>query len=142
MPVKPATRQEHVTAAVKELLVGTIGSMTDKLIDLRNKRFELEKQAEVLKAEADLLAEQLMKKLEAEGTNKGAGKKGTCSVTEGIVPTVEDWDALHKYIKRTGQFHLLQRRVAEAPWRELFEKKGAVPGTKPFTKRKLNLTSA
>lgn len=142
MPVKKSVKDAAVASAVKERLTGNVGSMSEKLFSLRDKKRELEEQIKALDEESGLLQEQLMERMAKENLSKVTCKSGTASVTVGIVADVLDWDAFHAYIAKTKQFHLLQRRVSDASWRELFEKKGAVPGTQPFNKKRLNLRAA
>jgi hypothetical protein len=142
MAIKKAVKDQAVASAVKERLTGTVGTMGEKLFGLRDKKRELEEQIKALDEESSVLSEQLMERMDKEGLTKVSCKSGTVSTTVSMVADVTDWDALHAYIAKTKQFHLLQRRVSDASWRELFEKKGAVPGTQPFNKKKLNLRAA
>lgn len=139
---RAANKEKAAVAAVTARFVGTIGGMTDDLVKLRDRKRELQDQIDAIEQEYKALEEQLIQKLDSEGTDKGAGKLGTCSVTSSVVANVVDWDALNAYIKKTGYFHLYQRRVSDPAARELFESKGKIPGVEPFTKRKLNLRSA
>ena len=120
----------------------TIGGMTDKLITLRDKKREHEAEITKIEAEYKEVEERLFEKLDAEGTDKGNGKKGSVSISTSTVGNVTDWDALNAYIKKTGYFHLYQRRLSDPAVRELFDSKGKVPGVEPFTKRRLNVRVA
>lgn len=142
MPVKGATIEKVKVSAVKSRLAGTIGGLTDQLITLREQKRALEEQVKAVEMEIEALSEQLMQKLDAEGTDKGAGKLGSCSISTSIVPNVDDWDAFYAYIHKNKYYHLLQRRTSDAACRELFEQKGSIPGVTPFSKRRLNLRSA
>lgn len=126
-------------AAVLTGDVGPLGPAIDRLFTIREKKRLLDAEASKLEAEYHVLEEQVMDKLEREGSSKAAGKKAGVSITSGIVANVTDWDAFEKFVKKTGYFHLFQRRVSEPAFREVLEKKGAVPGATPFTKKKLNL---
>lgn len=140
--VKEAVIERAKVAGVKARFKGTIGSMTDQLIGLRERKRLLEAQVDEIQKEFDSVSEALMSKLESEGTDKGTGKTGSVSVSTSVVAQVDDWDAFGKYVIKSNQPHLLQRRVSDAAWRELYEKKGAVPGTSPFSKKRLNLRAA
>lgn len=144
MATKAAAKQAaNVKAAVAILTDNrTIGAMTDKLIELREAKRELEAKITVIEAESEEVTQALIAKLDAEGTDRGAGKLGTVSVTSSIVANVTDWEKFYAFIKKTGYFHLLQRRPADAAFRELLETKGVVPGVEPFSKRRLNLRTA
>lgn len=139
-----AAKKAAKVQAVVDVLLGnaTIGGMTDKLVTLRDQKRELEAQITKIEAEFEETSRMLLEKLDAEGTDKGAGKKGSVSVSSSVVANVVDWDKFNAYVKRSGYFHLYQRRVADASYRELLETKGAVPGIEPFTKRRLNVRSA
>lgn len=143
MAVKPAVKQAATATAVKLRLVGTIGAMTDQLVDLREQKRGLEEQIKEIEAKYTAVEEQLMTKLEAEGTDKGAGKKGSVSVSTTVVANVLDWDAFWAWIVKTKNTQVIQRRVSDAAWRELAEQKGiAPPGTQAFNKKRLNVRTA
>lgn len=114
-------------------------------IDLRQKlKAEKEEAAKVVDAiEAHIVSVEtaLLAQLDKEETTNGGGKLATVSVTESVVPNVQDWDSFYKYIARMKYYHLLERRPSVTGCRELFETKGAIPGVMPFTKRKLNFTT-
>ena len=69
----------------------------------------------------------------------GGGKFATASVTSSVVGHVTDWDKFNAYVKKTGFFHLYQKRLSDASVRELFEQGKKVPGCEPFTKKRLNV---
>lgn len=139
---KVANQQAATVAAVKVRLNATIGNMTDQLIALRDDKKALADQIEAIELKYNAIVEQLMTKMDAEGTEKGGGKKGSVSITSVVTGQVDDWDALNAFIKKTGYFHLYQRRLSDPAVRELFDTKGKIPGVSPFTKRKLNLRSS
>lgn len=122
-----------------------LGTLIDKLEAVREKRRKLAEQDAKLKAEYDELDEEIKMRLAAEGMDKATGKKATVSISDVVVANVKDWDAFHAFIKKTGYFHLLQRRVSDPAFRELLEQKGekamAKFGVEPFVKKNLNLRS-
>jgi hypothetical protein len=136
---RAAVKDAATAKAVKLRLVGTIGGMTDEMFDLREKKRALEAQIAEIEEQYKAIEEKLMERLEAEGTDKGAGKKASCSITSSVVANVTDWDEFGAFILKHKYLHLLQRRVSDPAVRELFETKGKVPGVEPFTKKKLNL---
>jgi hypothetical protein len=139
-PVGKAKTAAAVTG-VSARLTGTIGGLSDAIWALREDKRALDEQVAVIEAKIGALSEQLMEKLDAEGTEKGAGKHCSVSITSNVVGNVTDWNALNAYVKKTGYFHLYQRRLSDPAIRELFETKGSIPGVEPFTKRKLNIRS-
>ena len=78
--------------------------------------------------------------LEEQDTDKATGKTATASISVAVVGSIEDRDALDAYMKKTGNFQLLQNRLSLPAMRELLEKKkGAIPGVSVFNKKSLNL---
>lgn len=130
------------TASLAAKKLGPIGPTIDKLNDLREAKRKLEDQVKVIEGEYSELEIQLMEKMTAEGTDKGAGKKASASISSSVVGNVTDWELFNGYIKKTGYFHLFQKRLSDASVRELFEQGKKIPGCEPFTKRRLNLRSS
>lgn len=129
-----------VSAQVARALVPIqIGPTIDKLNDLREAKRKLEAQVSEIEGQYKDLEEALMDKLEAEGSDKGSGKHASASITRNVVGNVTDWDKLNAYVKKTGYFHLYQKRLSDPAVRELFEQGKKIPGCEPFTKRRLNL---
>ena len=120
-------------------MTDTLGSKIDTLCMLREKKRKLEKQAEAVKLQMDLLEQELIKQMELQGVTKSTGELASVSVTPQDFPQVKDWDALYAYIHRVKAYHLLQRRPAVAAFRELFELRRQVPGVEKYTETSLSL---
>jgi len=116
----------------------TLGSQIDKLNDLREKKRKINEQLKLVEEEYSALENTLKERLAEEGMDKGTGKKATISLSQVVVANIVDFDELCKYVKRTGYFHLFQRRISDPAFRELAAKK-PVPGLEAFTKTNLNL---
>lgn len=116
-----------------------IGPAIDDLFELRKRKQELEAQIKKIEGEYGEIEEALLAKLKAEGTDKGAGKRASVSVSTTTVGNLEDADKFFAYVKKTGYFHLLQRRLSEPAIRELIASKGSIPGVSTFDKVRLNL---
>jgi len=118
-----------------------IGKLCDDLWKVKQEKAAWAK----LEADFDLRIKELETKIfeafDAQETTAGRGTKCSVSLGTSTVFNIDDFDALAKYIKRTGYFHLFQRRITVAAARELFEKNGKVPGLAPFEKRVLNITT-
>jgi hypothetical protein len=117
----------------------TIGSIIDQLYEIRSKRQTLAEEDKKLKDAYADLETQLIAAMDAQDTIKSTGKRATAIVTESLVPNVKNWDEVWDYIREANAFHLVQRRLNSAPWRELHSLGDTIPGTEPFTKREINL---
>lgn len=118
----------------------TLGAEIDRLYKLRDQIGELKDQLKEMEAVYSARENALAERLDAEGTARATGRLATASISYTVVPQVEDWQAFWDFIHRTKKYELLERRAAARPYRELLEqRKKAIPGVVPFTKRKLNL---
>lgn len=138
-PVRATDKQKIVDKIADELSPRPIGTIVDSMFDLREQKRELETKIKLLDDKFNSEQELLMERLEAEKTDSAKGKKASVSITTGVVANVTDWSELERFVKRTGNFQLFQRRISDPAFRELMESKGKVPGIEPFTKKKVNL---
>ena len=127
------------TPAVSAPKSRTMGALIDAMFELREKKRALDTQVKELEAQYIALEDELLVKLDAEGTDKAAGKKATVSVTSSVVGNVTDWEKFGAFVIKNKYLHLFQRRLSDPAVRELFEMKGKIPGCEPFTKRRVNL---
>ncbi len=127
------------TKPTKKTVAPTPGQDIDALFELREKKRKLEASIKDLDGQAALIEERLMESMDQSGIEKMTGSKASVSISSTTVANVEDWDAFLAWIYKTKNGHLLQRRVSDAAWREMVEIKKVVPGTQPFTKKRLNL---
>lgn len=121
----------------------SVGGLIDSIWELREEKRDIEKKAEAVSAKISELEEQLMATLEEQGLDKATGKTATASISTSVVANVVDWEKLYKYVKKTGYFHLFQRRVSDTACRELFEnhtkKQLEATGLEPFVKKRINV---
>lgn len=117
----------------------TVGAAIDELWALREEKRLAEAVVKEVEAKIALAEAVVYETMDAQGVLKSTGSKASVSIGTTESFQIEDFDALTKYIKKTGHFHLFQRRVSVEAARELYEQKGAVPGLQPFSKRKLNI---
>lgn len=109
----------------------TLGGIADAYYRKREERLALDRKVKELKAEEELLKEAARAALRKAKTERASGKLGTISLNPKIVATVDDWEALYKYIKKHDAFELLQRRIGLGAYVERLEAGEQVPGVKP-----------
>lgn len=116
----------------------TLAYLANRRDDLRERKRELE--AEVKSIDKALAENELLiiERLDEMGVNKFAVGKLSFSISENTVGNVEDWDQVHAYIRDNNAFHLVQRRLANAAYKELLDMGEELPGVVPFNKRTLN----
>ena len=112
-----------------------IRNMDDMLNDLAETRKEL---ASLLEKEKILKSKKLELVVSISHPRTNAC---TISLKTEVVPTVEDWDALHQHITDTGRFELLQKRMSATAYRELLQLGMDLPGVTSTELTRVNFRS-
>ena len=124
-------------AAIKEL-----GLIIDEYYEQRAIRLEAERKIKELKEAETRLKYQILEILAESGLQKASGHVATASIKTTMIPVVEDWDSIYKYIVDTDRFDLLHKRLSTIAWRELYEAGEVLPGTTGVEDIDLSLTKA
>ena len=111
----------------------------DKLFLLRETKRGLENQIKEVNIEIADLNDSLISKYDEIGTVTARGNYASATITESVVPTIDDWSLVQKYIMDNDALYLVHRRVSSGPWKELLDTGESVPGIVPFTKRSISL---
>jgi hypothetical protein len=109
-----------------------LGACADKLFELRNKRLAEQKKVDEIAAEESALKNHIIENLPKSEASGVAGKLARVTVVTKQVPQVKDWDAFYKYVKKTGSFDLMQKRLTDAAIKERWEAGKEVPGVEHF----------
>jgi len=109
---------------------------------LREEKRELETKVKALDALLATNEVSIIEIADEMGLDRFAVGKLTFSISNQVVGNVEDWDALHEYIRENNAFYLLQRRLSNAPYKEILDSGESLAGVVPFTKRSLNMRKA
>ena len=120
-----------------------LGSLIDRYYEMRTKRIEAAREVDKMKRQELEIKQQIMVEMDTNGLGKVTGQVATAGITTNIVPEVEDWEAVHKYIREHDRFDLLQKRLSVVAWRDMVLDGGElVPGTLVNEVRDLSLTRA
>lgn len=118
----------------------TLAACADLLFTKRAERLAADKAAEALKAHETFLTNYIIDNLPKSQAEGIVGKLCSVTITRKIKPTVEDWDIFYKYVKRTGAFELLQRRLGEKAVQERWDAGKVIPGVGSFPHLGLSIT--
>ena len=118
-----------------------LGKAIDHLHALREQKRLLEADLKELRQKMEEAETNIFALLEQNGVTASAGSAASVSITETIVPVIDDADTFFDHIIASGDIHLLERRPSSRAYRELLEAGEVVPGLRPFTKRNLSLRS-
>lgn len=121
-----------------------LGDKIDAYYLARDARITAEKELAAVKQKEDEMKNELLSILEESSLSSASGSIASISLSENVVPTVEDWDKFYQYVHRHKAYHLLERRPAAAPYREELEIRSGkdIPGVKPFTRKTLNMSKS
>ena len=118
-----------------------LNDIMDELTSIRTQESDIQASQKKLRLRRNDLESEIMWKMEEQGLDQIANDLCTISKRKEIVPTVEDWDALHQHILDTRQFELLQKRMSATAYRELLQMDTSVPGVKATELTKINYRS-
>jgi len=121
-----------------------LGGKIDLVYSLRAARVakqkEFDEEIAEMKVEENAIKEAIIADLQKQGLDKGSGDACTASITKGVVPQVSDWDAVYKWVKKTGAFEIFERRVSKAAFKERYEAGVGIPGIDAREIEDLSLT--
>ncbi len=120
----------------------TPAACADKLKELEDAKKKAQKVADAIGSEHYAVEQHLIGLLEASGAKGVIGNRSKATLKEKEVPTLKDPEKFYAYVKKTGQFNLIQRRLANAAVRELWEDGKKVPGIDRFIHKFIGLTKA
>lgn len=134
-PLKAAPASKKKTTSKEP-----IGVLIDNVWALREAKRKLEKEVEEISGKITEAENIIIDRLDKEKTDRAASSRASVSISENVVPQVDDWETFMKEVViKKGLTHLVERRASVTGCREVWEQGGALPGLKPFIKRKLNL---
>lgn len=118
----------------------SLGDKIDAYWNLKNHIARLASETKGFQDQFNELERDLIHSLDDQGLTGSQGHQSRCSVTETEVAQIDDIDALYDYIKETGHFYLLQRRISSTAYRELKAISGEeLPGLSPYMKRSISI---
>jgi hypothetical protein len=118
----------------------TVGDAIDLLYKVRLGRQKYAALEQEEKDQEHLIEEKILAMFDKNTLEGAKGKNAQSSIKRSEVPTLKDWNKFEKYLKKTGELDLLQRRLSVDACRERWEAKKAIPGVEAFTVVKLVTT--
>lgn len=110
-----------------------LGECADLLYTLKAKRLAGQKQVNEVEAEEQALRAHLIDTLPKSLSSGISGRVARVTIVTKQVPQLKDDEAFFAYVKKTGRFDLMQRRLSTGAIEELWEAGKTVPGIEPFT---------
>ena len=116
-----------------------IGQSIDRLYALREQKRDFNVTLKEIDTEYAEIEHDLLKQLGEQGVSTSKSKLASATVSESIVPAVEDWDQFYKYILETDSLFMLEKRPSVTAYRDLLQAGEVIPGVSPFNKITLSL---
>lgn len=117
---------------VKYKFPKSMGLCADRYYELRQERLAAQKVVDKIEAEEKAFKQYIIDNLPKSEASGIAGKLCRVSVSVKDIPQIENDEEFFKYIKKTGRFDLMQRRLSDASIKEIWESGKEVPGIKHF----------
>ena len=112
----------------------------DMLYETRAKRLAVQKEVDALQAVESALREHLIANLPKSEATGVSGKVANAKIITDKLPRVTDWEAVHAYIKKTGAFELMQKRLSNEAVQERWDAGKKIPGVEEYQVVKVSLT--
>lgn len=106
----------------------SIGRRADLYSDIRALRLAMEKEVEAVKAREHEVRESIIADLSKSDDTGAAGLRYRAQIVSKDVPRAMDWAKVHAYIRETGRFDLLQKRLGEKAVMDMAEAREFIPG--------------
>lgn len=117
-----------------------IGPRADLYHDVRELRLAMEKEVAAVAAFEKSVKDSIINDLSVSENTGAAGLRYRAQVVPKREPTVEDWSKLWTHIQMTGEFDLLQKRVATTAVKERWEAGVDLPGVGAVNVKDLSVT--
>jgi|TARA_R100001530_G_scaffold63800_1_gene45862 hypothetical protein len=119
----------------------TMDELLTELTEVRTNLKGLQEKERGFKSRKMELEAKIVSTLKQQGIDRVGNDGCTVSIKEEIVPTVQDWDEVYKYLIQTKQFELIQKRMSATAFRELLQMGMNVPGVKATELTRVNFRS-
>lgn len=116
-----------------------IDEKIDEMYMLRERKRGLEAQLKECVAEITECQTWLITRYKEVGTSTAKGVLASATITETLVPQIEDWGQVQEWVMENDAIYLLHRRISSGPWKELQDAGTDVPGIEPYTKVAISL---
>ena len=119
----------------------TMDELLTELTEVRTSLKGLQEKERGFKSRKMELEAKIVSTLKQQGIDRVGNDGCTVSIKEEIVPTVQNWDEVYKYLIQTKQFELIQKRMSATAFRELLQMGMNVPGVKATELTRVNFRS-
>jgi len=124
----------------KPVLPKRLAEIVDLMYAAEQERYKVQHAADRLKDIESACRETLIERVDLKESKGVVGLTAKAEIDVKRVPEVMDWTKLHRYIRRTGSFEFLQKRLSPKAVEERWEDKKTVPGVGAINVKTVSLT--
>jgi len=128
------------TGKVSVTMPKALGPAVDMLYEMRKARMAQQAIADNIKAEETKLKDLLLKLYGKSKIQGASGSVARAEISQKDIAQVKDWPKFWAYIKRTGHFDLMQKRISDTAVKERWDRDITIPGVAKFTALIINAT--
>jgi len=119
----------------------SLGACVDRYREVRELRLAMQKEVDAVAAHERELKDHLINTISAsEDTTGVAGKKFRAQIVTKVSPKADDWKVFYEYVKETGRFDLMQKRLSDKAIKDMWEEGETVPGIGEFKSKDVSVT--
>lgn len=119
----------------------SIPDLVDAYTHAREQRLKADKVSAELKLQENVYKSDIMRRMQETKQYALASTTTVLKYNLGKTAIVSDWKKLYAYIKRTGSFELLQRRLTVSAVQERWADNKQVPGVASFPVEDITISS-
>lgn len=121
-----------------------LGAAIDLAYQLRDERLifqrNMEEQLKELKEREKEIKDHIINTFSKSDIEGAKGSVASAGILRNTYPRPVDWEKIHKYIRETNQFDLLEKRLLKSAFKERFEAGVSIPGVEAYEEIDLSLT--
>lgn len=107
----------------------TLSELIDAYAIERNKRDDLQEKVVACTNRMSTLESDILQAMSAEGITSVGSALATATMKQASRPSIKDWAAFYAYVKETGAFELLHKRLSSTAFQERWDAGEVIPGT-------------
>lgn len=123
-----ANLEAQVDEFQRDVDASPLGAVIDLAYNAKSLTSALNRLSDRVKDAQKLLLSIAKEKCEKNGLDGAVGHNARLTLAEQEYATVNDWGAVYQYMQDTGNFQLLQQRVATTRVKELHDAGEEIPG--------------
>lgn len=122
-------------------LPASIGRCADLYAEVREMRLAMQKQVDAVYEREREVRDHIINNLSKSDDTGASGLRYRAQIVTKEVPKIDNWPALTSFIRESGRFDFLQKRLSDRAIRDTWEETGGeIPGVGKFSSVDVSIT--